>query len=85
MWEGAGRVVAEDSVFVPSHPFYTPVETKHGYDLQRARQILKEAGYTWDGSGRLAFPAENDAKFKKRVNDVVVQHPGQKSLYEPVL
>jgi peptide/nickel transport system substrate-binding protein len=84
MWEGAGRVVTEDSVFVPSHPFHTPVETKHGYDLQRARQILKDAGYTWDGSGGLVFPAEGDQKFKKRVNDVVVQYPGQKNLYEPV-
>ena len=44
MWEGAGRIVTEDTVFVPGHPFHTPVETKHGFDLQRARQILKDAG-----------------------------------------
>ena len=85
MWEGAGRMVTEDTVFVPGHPFHTPVETKHGYDLQRARQILKDAGYTWDGSGHLVYPPEGDAKFKKRVNDVVVQYPGQKNLYPPVL
>ena len=85
MWEGAGRLVTEDSVFVPGHPFYTPLGTKHGYALQRARQILKDAGYTWDGTGRLVFPADGDAKFRKRVNDVVVQYPGQKNLYAPAL
>ena len=40
MWEGAGRIVTEDTVFVPGHPFHTPVETKHGFDLQRARQVV---------------------------------------------
>jgi peptide/nickel transport system substrate-binding protein len=81
LWEGAGRVVTEDSVFVPSHPYHVPVQTKHGYDVQRARQILKEAGYSWDG-GSLVFPPETDAKYKKRVSDVVVQYPGNKNLYE---
>jgi ABC-type transport system substrate-binding protein len=77
LWEGAGRALTEDSVFVPSHPFHVPVQTTHGYDVPRARQILKEAGYSWDGSGRLLFPPDTDARFRKRANDVVIQYPGQ--------
>lgn len=84
LWEGAGRALTEDSVFVPSHPFHVPVQTKHGYDVPRARQILKEAGYAWDGSGRLLFPPDTDAKFRKRANDVVVQYPGHRNAYEPI-
>jgi peptide/nickel transport system substrate-binding protein len=28
------------------------------YDLEKARQILEEAGFTWDSDGRLRFPAQ---------------------------
>ena len=31
---------------------------KPAYDLDKARQILEEAGFTWDADGRLHFPAK---------------------------
>jgi hypothetical protein len=30
------------------------------------------------------LPADSDQKFRKRVNDVVVPYPGQKTMYEPL-
>ena len=28
------------------------------FDIEKARQILSDAGYTWDGQGRIQYPAE---------------------------
>jgi peptide/nickel transport system substrate-binding protein len=44
----------------------TPIETWHNddleqrsYDPERARRILREAGYTWDDQDRLHYPADS--------------------------
>ena len=40
------------------------------FDLDKARAILKEAGYSWASDGRLVYPAPDDAKFRQRVEQV---------------
>jgi len=32
-------------------------DLKYDYDVEKAKEILKKAGYQWDAKGRLAFPA----------------------------
>lgn len=48
---GAGRVIAPASKF-----WHNPDLPKYEYDPEKARQILKDAGYTWDEDGKLHYP-----------------------------
>ncbi len=46
------------SVVAPINSFWhNPDVTRYDYDMARAREILAEAGYTWDSSGRILAPA----------------------------
>ncbi|NIR99336.1 MAG: hypothetical protein GWO39_14710 [Gammaproteobacteria bacterium] len=38
--------------------------------MAKARQILKDAGYSWDSAGRLVYPPPSDTRFRERVNRV---------------
>ncbi|MCD8509216.1 MAG: ABC transporter substrate-binding protein [Bacillus sp. (in: Bacteria)] len=49
---GAGLVISPENEF-----WYNPNVDRPQYDPERAREILREAGYTWDDDGRLRFPA----------------------------
>jgi hypothetical protein len=40
------------------------------FDLDKARAILREAGYSWAADGRLVYPAPDDAAFRARVTRV---------------
>nr|MBF0685732.1 hypothetical protein [Pseudomonas sp.] len=40
------------------------------FDLQKARKILADAGYTWSPEGRLMYPSSKDADFRRRVTTV---------------
>jgi hypothetical protein len=40
------------------------------FDVKLAREILREAGYSWDKEGRLVYPPPTDKKFVERVNRV---------------
>ncbi|MCX7561293.1 ABC transporter substrate-binding protein [Sulfitobacter sp. F26204] len=45
------------SSIVPSNAFWTNSDLKvPEFDLDKARNILREAGFTWDSEGRLHFP-----------------------------
>jgi peptide/nickel transport system substrate-binding protein len=47
------------SVIAPANKFWTDPSIKpYPFDLEKAREILKEAGYRWDSQGRLCYPAE---------------------------
>lgn len=52
---GGGLVINEANTYWhnPEVPIYDQ------YDPERAREILEEAGFTWDDQGRLHMPAEN--------------------------
>jgi peptide/nickel transport system substrate-binding protein len=70
-WEGEGRVPASNTFFVDTNPWHNPhLPPLPKYDLKLARQILKDAGYSWDGDGRLVYPPPGDKKFTERVNRV---------------
>jgi peptide/nickel transport system substrate-binding protein len=72
VWEGAGRVPASNTFLVDTNPWNNPnLPPVPKFDLDKARQILKEAGYSWDGEGRLLYPDSNDKAFVERVNKVV--------------
>jgi peptide/nickel transport system substrate-binding protein len=55
---GGRATVAKNTPISPKltfwhNPHLEPIE----YDIEKARQILKDAGYTWDSEGRLNYPA----------------------------
>lgn len=77
VWEGAGRVPKSNSFLVEGNPWNNPdLPPAPEFDLKKAREILKEAGYSWRGDGRLVYPGSNDAKFRERVTRVTA--PGYK-------
>ena len=52
-----GDAIAIATPLVPSNAFWTnPDLPVQAYDLDRARAILTEAGFTWDSRGRLRYP-----------------------------
>ena len=56
LYQGAG-VVATTTPLAPAlAPWHNPNLSFKEFDLSKARQILKEAGYTWDDKGRLYYP-----------------------------
>jgi len=71
VWEAGGRVPASNTFLVEGNPFHNPkLPPVPAYDLKLARQILKEAGYSWDSEGRLVYPPPTDKKFMERVTRV---------------
>jgi len=77
VWEGEGRVPAANTFLVDTNPWNNPnLPPIPKFDLNKARQILKDAGYTWDSDGRLVYPDPGNKAFIKRVTDVV--KPGYK-------
>ena len=77
VWEGAGRPPRANTFFVEGNPWNNPnLPPLPPFDLARARDILKAAGYSWAADGRLVYPAPTDANFRRRV--VEVTKPGYK-------
>ena len=71
VWEGAGRLPAANTFLVEGSPWNNPdLPPTPPFDLDKARAILKEAGYSWAADGRLVYPAPTDAKFRQRVEQV---------------
>ena len=55
----AGKAALTSSHITPVNAYWhNPNLPKPKYDLEKARQILEEAGFTWDDEGRLHFPAK---------------------------
>lgn len=72
VWEGSGRVPTSNTFLVEGNPWHHPkLPPIPEFDLEKARQILKDAGYRWAPNGRLMYPAADDAKWKERVRGVV--------------
>ena len=52
-----GRGEPGSSVVAPSNPtWHNPDITRYDYDMDRARELLEEAGYGWDADGRIVAP-----------------------------
>lgn len=52
-----GRGEPGTSVIAPVNAFWHNPDVEHfDYDLDKARELLKEAGYTWDNQGKLQLP-----------------------------
>ncbi|MGC9490674.1 MAG: ABC transporter substrate-binding protein, partial [Thermovirgaceae bacterium] len=45
----------------PVSPYYEPDVATYPYDPSRAKALLKEAGWSWNGEGRLVPPGSKDA------------------------
>lgn len=74
-WEGGGRLPQANTFLVTGNPWNNPdLPPLPAFDLKLARQILQEAGYTWDSSGRLLYPHPTNAAFRERV--IRVSKPG---------
>ena len=55
----AGKAVLTATPITPVNSYWHNADLpKPKFDPEKARQILEEAGFTWDGEGRLHFPAE---------------------------
>nr|MBC8462507.1 hypothetical protein [Deltaproteobacteria bacterium] len=71
IWEGEGRIPASNTFLVDGNPWHNPnLPPILEYDLKKARQILKDAGYSWDKKGRSLYPPPTDKKFIERVTRV---------------
>lgn len=52
-----GDAIAIATPLVPSNAFWSDADLAvQGYDLDKARAILSDAGFTWDNRGRLRYP-----------------------------
>ncbi len=55
----SGFGVPAGSVIAPTNKFWHNPEVKpYPQDIEKAKAILKEAGYTWDSKGRLHYPSQ---------------------------
>jgi peptide/nickel transport system substrate-binding protein len=67
-WEGSGRVPASNTFLVEGNPWHNPDLPKPPeFNLGRAREILKAAGYSWGSDGRLQYPSSRDEAWRRRV------------------
>ncbi len=57
IYDGKATLTATQITPVNAY-WHNPNLPKPKYDLDKARQMLEEAGFTWDADGRLHFPAE---------------------------
>lgn len=74
-WEGAGRVPTSDTFLVEGNPWHNPDLPKApNFDMAKAREILKSAGYSWGSDGRMLYPSPKNEAWRKRV--VQVCKPG---------
>ena len=70
-WEGSGRVPASNTFLVEGNPWHNPdLPRPPGFDLAKAREILKAAGYSWASDGRLTYPSSKDEAWRGRVTRV---------------
>ena len=51
-------VTADSYVSTPIEFWHNPDLPQYAYDVDMGRQVLADAGYTWDDDGRLHYPAE---------------------------
>ncbi len=51
-------VPADSYVSVAIDYWHNPDLPQYAYDIEAGRQLLADAGYTWDDDGRLLYPAE---------------------------
>jgi peptide/nickel transport system substrate-binding protein len=56
-WLGFARPAGAGNVPEALGDWYNPDLEEIPYDIEGARQVLEEAGYGWDGDGRLHMPA----------------------------
>ncbi len=71
VWEGAGRIPKANTFLAEGSPWYNPdLPPQPQFDLDKARAILKDAGYSWASDGRLVYPGPDDAKFRQRAERV---------------
>lgn len=74
VWEGAGKIPASNTFLVTGNPWNNPnLPPVPPFDLARAREILRAAGYTWASDGRLVYPSPDNGAFRARVEQVVAK------------
>ncbi|MGE0205263.1 MAG: ABC transporter substrate-binding protein [Hyphomicrobiaceae bacterium] len=72
VWEGAARVPKSNTFLVEGNPWHNPnLPAIPPFDLAKAREILKAAGYSWNSNGRLVYPSAKNEAWKARVRKVV--------------
>lgn len=81
---GDSTPMLHSNFVAPSHPFYpddheglTKVSPSPEGSEEEARQTLEDAGYTWDGDGRLRYPADKDLTPKWPQGESPMDHPDE--------
>ena len=70
-WEGGGRVPKANTFLVEGNPWNNPdLPPIPEFNLDLARSILKQAGYSWASDGRLVYPPPSDKRYRDRVRHV---------------
>jgi len=73
VWQGEARLPTANTFFVEGSPWHNPnLPAIPEFDMDKARKILKDAGYSWNSKGQLVYPPPTDKKFVERVNRVCV-------------
>ncbi len=56
LFEGAATICRNTPITPLNKDWSNPEIPEMEYDLEKARKILKDAGYTWDDQGNLLMP-----------------------------
>ncbi|MDJ1434384.1 ABC transporter substrate-binding protein [Halostagnicola sp. A-GB9-2] len=86
---GNGEIHLHSAPWGEQHPFYpddaeglTQIAQSPSGDTERAREILEEAGWTWDDDDRLVYPDDIDTDPRWPQGDEPADHPGEYSCLE---
>lgn len=80
---GDSETIQHSSVFMPTHPWYTgednlrKIADSEAANPERARQILQDAGWTFDDDGRLHYPDDADLSPTYPEGEVPMDYPEQ--------
>jgi peptide/nickel transport system substrate-binding protein len=73
LWEGAGQAHPYNTLLAPAHPFFNPnISTRFDYNLDEAKKILTDGGYTWSSDARLVYPSSDNQDFVSRSDRMFV-------------
>ena len=68
--EGLAEPATTGTFMSPSGPWGNPDLAPIEFDIEKSKEILVAAGYSWDEDGRLLYPNPEDADFQRRVEQV---------------
>ena len=69
--EGLSTISPAGSFMSTAGPWGNPNLEPIEFNIEGARQVLSDAGYSWDSDNRLLYPNPDDANFRGRIEQVL--------------